>query len=368
MRIREGKIGRQESAAMVGLGVYSSMVFTMSSGKAYSCGNGTCIWMPAAIALALGIGLFIMYAMESCGVSTLDALLKGAFGGLMGGIAGGAIIALLTVSAFELLADFVNLIHSLAFYDQPYWNIILWIVATVGLIAYLGLECISRTGRLLLPAFGIMLAVWLLLPVKSFRWSSLYPFPGNSIAQMGRLLLENTSGAFAPIIAVLTITGGMHGMRFARNSCSVGAICALLAVAATQLCLGLAYGYKDLADMAYPLYRLNMMMLQEGYFFRMDKLILFFWLAMGIIPAGYYVFTASIMWCRCYGSKDTRPVVLALCVLLACAMQIQAEGYYEEFAQTMNMLDSWAWVAILLPVAASVSLLIKKRLHREAGA
>ena len=53
MRIKEGKIGRQESAAMVGIAVYTSMVFTLNSAEVYRSGNSTYIWMPATIALAL---------------------------------------------------------------------------------------------------------------------------------------------------------------------------------------------------------------------------------------------------------------------------------------------------------------------------
>ena len=368
MRIREGKIGRQESAAMIGIAVYTSMVFTLSSTEAYRSGNSTYLWMPAAILVALTVVLFVMHAMEKCGISTLDMLFKTAFGKLFGDIAGAVVIALLIFSAFELLADFVNLIHSFVFYDQPYWNIILWIVATVGLLGFLGLEPVARIARLLLPAFVIILALWLLLPAKSFDRSNLYPFPGNIAVEMGKLIWKNTVSAFTPIIAVLTITNGMHGIKFTRNSCGIGVLCAVLAAAATQLCLGLAYGYKDLVEMPYPLYRLDMMMLQEGYFFRMDKVALFFWLTMGIIAAAYYIFTAAMMWCRCYGPKDTRPAILALCVILACAIQIQAEGYYEEFAKGIEAVDKWAWIAMLLPVAASVVQLIKKRLGKEAGA
>ena len=368
MRIREGKIGRQESAAMVGIAVYTSMVFTLGSSESYRSGNSTYLWVPAAIALALAEVLFVMYAMEKCGISTLDMLLKTAYGKLFGGLAGAVIIALLILNAFELLADFVNLIHSFVYYDQPYWNIILWIAATVGLLGYLGLEPIARTARLMLPAFVLILALWLLLPAKSFDRSNLYPFPGNTLEQMGGLTWKKLPSAFAPIIAALTVTNGMHGMKFARNSCGIGVLCALFAAAVTQLCLGLAYGYKDLLEIPYPLYRLDMMMLQEGYFFRMDKVALFFWLAMGIIAAAYYVFTASMMWCRCYGPKDTRPAVLSLCVMLACTVQIQAEGYYEEFAKGIEAVNKWAWTAMLLPAGGSVIQLIKKRLGKETEA
>lgn len=368
MRIKEGKIGRQEGAAMVGTAVYASMIFALNSSEAYRSGNSTYLWMPAAIALGLAAALFVMDSMEKCGISTLDMLFKTAFGKTVGGVAGGVIIGLLILGAFELITDFVNMIHSFVFYDEPYWNIILWITATVGLLGFLGLECISRTARLLIPAFGIVLGLWLLLPAGSFSPGNLFPFPGNSPADMGRLILKNSPAAFAPMIAVLTITNGMHGMKFTRNSCGVGVLCALFAVAATQLCLGLTYGYKDLAQMPYPLYRLDMMMPEEGYFFRMDKIALFFWLTMGMIAAAYYIFTASMMWCRCYGPKDTRPAVLAICVITACGVQIQSEGYYEEFAYAVNRANQWGWTVILLPVLASAVQLIKKRMGRVAGA
>lgn len=368
MRIKEGKIGRQESAAMVGTAVYTSMIFALNSSEAYRSGNSTYIWMPAVIALALAVVLFVMNSMEKCSISTLDMLFETAFGRVMGGVAGGAITALLILSAFEVITDFVNMIHSFVFYDEPYWNIILWITATVGLLGFLGLECISRTVRLLIPAFGIVLGLWLLLPAGSFSVSNLFPFPGNSPADMGRLILKNSAAAFAPMIAVLTITNGMHGMKFTRNSCGIGVLCALFAVAATQLCLGLTYGYKDLARMPYPLYRLDMMMPEEGYFFRMDKIALFFWLAMGMIAAAYYIFTASMLWCRCFGPKDTRPPVLAICVIVACAAQIQAEGYYEAFASVMNVVNQWGWMAILPVVLAAGVQLIKRRMGKETEA
>lgn len=368
MRIREGKIGRQEGAAMVGIAVYTSVVFTLNSSESYRSGNSTCLWVPAVILLSLAIVLFVMRAMEKCQISTLDILLKAAFGKLIGGIMGAVLIALLVFNAFELLADFVNLIHSFVFYDQPYWNIILWIAAAVGVLAFLGLEALSRTARLMMPAFVLILALWLLLPVKSFDASNLYPFPGNTIGDIGKLIYKNIPAAFTPIIAVLTVTNGMHGIKLARNSCGIGTLCAAFAAAATQLCLGFAYGYKDLVEMPYPLYRLDMMMLQEGYFFRMDKIALFFWLTMGIIAAAYYIFTASILWCRCYGPKDTRPAVLSLCVILACAVQIQAEGYYEEFAKGISMVDQWAWTAILMPVGAAVVVLIRNKIGKGVNA
>ncbi len=368
MRIREGKTGRQESAALIGISVYTAMIFTLSSPESYGGGNSTYLWLPAAMAIAFALVLFVMYVMEKSGVTTLDILLKTAFGKIPGGIMGAIIILLFLFSVFELLTDFVNLIHSFVFYDQPYWNIILWITATVGLLGFLGLEPVSRTARLMLPAFVVILALWLLLPIDSFDKSNLYPLPGNTFMEMGGLIWENIPSAYIPIIAVLTVTNGMHGMKFARNACGIGVICAILAAAATQLCLGLTYGYKDLAEMPYPLYRLDMMMPQEGYFFRMDKIALFFWLAMGLISAAYYVFAASMMWCRCYGPKDTRPGVLALCVILACSVQIQAEGHYEEFAKVIKIINQWAWAGILLPVAASVIQLVKIRRAGEQTA
>lgn len=64
MNIGPSRIGRQESAAMVGVSLFTATVFAMDSQQAYSGGNSTYIWMPLSILVSLAAVMVIMLAME----------------------------------------------------------------------------------------------------------------------------------------------------------------------------------------------------------------------------------------------------------------------------------------------------------------
>ena len=154
MNIGPSRIGRQESAAMVGVSLFTATVFAMDSQQAYSGGNSTYIWMPLSILVSLAAVMVIMSAMEKSGADTLDKLFTAAFGRVVGRIAAIPLILLFIASAFFILTDFVNMIHSFVFYNSGYWEIALWVLLTSLLLSFMGLECISRTTLLILPMFA----------------------------------------------------------------------------------------------------------------------------------------------------------------------------------------------------------------------
>ena len=63
-----------------------------------------------------------------------------------------------------------------------------------------------------------------------------------------------------------------------------------------------------------------------------------------------------------------KAAVLTICVVLASAAEMQAEGHYEKFAMVTNMINEWSWTVMLLPVLAAVVQLIKIRKGKGAGA
>lgn len=367
MNIGPSRIGRQESAAMAGVSLFTATVFTVDSQQAYSAGNSSYIWMSLSILVSLAAAMAIMSAMEKSGADTLDKLFTAAFGKTAGRIAAIPLILLFIASAFLILTDFVNMIHSFVFYNSGYWEIALWVLLTSLLLSFMGLECISRTTLLILPIFAAALLAALLIPYKSYAVYRLSPFPGNSLWDMGRLALYNLPRAFGAMMALLTVTDRLCGMRFARSSCVIGAVCAAALTALTQLAIGMAYDYIDLADMLFPLYRMEMIMTEEGYIFRMDNLSLFFWLMAGITTAAYYIYSGSMLWCRCFGPKDTRPGTVAFTVITGCAVLMQSEGHYDEFRALYYGAGRWGWIVISLPLIAAAVLSVRRGMAIRSG-
>ncbi len=361
MKLGFCRIGRQESAAVTGIAVYTATVLAMDSQQAYGSGNSTYIWMPLAIIASLCMVLFITGTMQRCGVQRLDELLVGGLGGVLGRVAALPLILLFILSAFFILTDFVNMIHSFVFYDSGYWEIACWVLLTALLLGFMGLECISRTALLILPLFALSLLAALIIPCKSYALYRLFPFPGNSLGEMGGLVLHNLLRTFGGMAALLTVGDRLSDAGFAKSACLIAALCAAAMTALTQFAMALAYEYIDLADMFFPLYRIEMIMTQEGYFFRMDKLALFFWLMAGIVSAAYYIYAGSVLWCRCFGSDDTRPGVATFAVMIGCAIVLQSAGYYTEFRRLYYTVGELGWAVAALPVAAAVLLRIRHR-------
>ena len=152
---------------MVGVSLFTATVFAMDSQQAYSGGNSTYIWMPLSILVSLAAVMVIMSAMEKSGADTLDKLFTAAFGRVVGRIAAIPLILLFIASAFFIVTDFVNMIHSFVFYNSGYWEIALWVLLTSLLLSFMGLECISRTTLLILPMFAAAVLAALLIPHKS---------------------------------------------------------------------------------------------------------------------------------------------------------------------------------------------------------
>ena len=226
---------------MVGVSLFTATVFAMDSQQAYSSGNSTYIWMPLSILVSLAAVMVIMSAMEKSGADTLDKLFTAAFGRVVGRIAAIPLILLFIASAFFILTDFVNMIHSFVFYNSGYWEIALWVLLTSLLLSFMGLECISRTTLLILPMFAAAVLAALLIPYKSYAIYRLSPFPGNSLGDMGRLTLHNLLRTFGAMMALLTVTDKLCGMRFAKSSCLIGAVCAAAFTALTQFAIAMAF-------------------------------------------------------------------------------------------------------------------------------
>jgi len=366
MRIQEGRIGRQETVAMLCMAIYVDTVFTLNSARAYGGGNSTYIWLPVSILIAMCAVLLPMRAMEKAGLHTLDELLAGAFGRLLGRAAGLCIIGLMLLNVYLVAMVFVNLIHNFVFFESSHWAITIWVTGVMFLLCTWGLECISRTALILGPLVGVVLIASLAGNAGAYSLHRLYPLPGNTLAEMAEMALAGAVKPFGAIAGLLTVTRGVQGMRFGRRACIAAAVAAAALALCTQLAAGLTYGYADLRNIPFPMHRLGMMLVREGYFFRMDTLLVFLWLMAAMVAGAYHLYAAAAMWCRCFGPRDVRPGAAAFAAMLCCAVVLQAEGYYSWVEALYGWLDSRGWAALLLPLLAAAIQLVKCR--RQGGA
>ena len=87
----------------------------------------------------------------------------------------------------------------------------------------------------------------------------------------------------------------------------------------------------------------------------------------GITTAAYYIYGSAMLWCRCFGPKDTRPGVVAFTVMTGCAVVMQSEGHYDEFRMLYYNVGIWGWTVISLPLIAAAVLSVRRGMAVRSG-
>lgn len=371
MKLKEGRIGTQETASIVGLALASVSIFTIDSATAYGNGNSTYIWAPMSIAVSFGIFLLLAVSMEKCGQRDLDGMATYCFGKVLGSILLYILVGVLLLDALLLLSRFLSMIHSFIYVDTDYDVIALWLLLPVTLLAFMGLEGIGRTAKCIAYFSGVVVLVGYIWPFTNGEAFRLYPLFGDGAASIVGNTFSNTYKLVPALLAVLS-TRGTQGIKTAKKAALAGSIAAFIVCFATQLALGLMYGYAELAEMYFPLYRLNMPIILEGYYQRLDKVTLFLWLLGVLVAAAFYTYSAALLYAKRSGVNDVRPPVFAISVSLACVMLIEHIRMYSVIRNIIAWLDTYAFMIVLAPpLAASVIGLIKcagkERAGNEAG-
>lgn len=334
-----GRIGRQETAFLLGIPLYINAVFTLESGYAYAKGNSSYIWVPLAVLLSLGLFLLVAAAMGRAGAGSLGQLYEMGLGRTGGRALMAALAALLLVTGVVAVMRFISMLYSYVYIQSAHSSITLWVVGTVLVLALWGIETISRLSKLLGCILIAVVLVSLLAPMESYQTYRLYPMPGNTPGEIALYTLRHTFVLLPALLAGLCITQTEHGLKFMRVSGCVGACTAALLAFFTQLAVSLTYDYKELTAMYSPLYRLDMAMLREGYFFRLDKVALFLWLVGELIAAAFFLFSAARIASRELGLKNTRPAVAAFTALLGCLLFFEHGGGYEQVEAAEEWLN-----------------------------
>ena len=83
--------------------------------------------------------------------------------------------------------------------------------------------------------------------------------------------------------------------------------------------------------------------------------------------ASTMVCLCAMLWCRCFGPKDTRPGVVAFAVMTGCAVVMQSEGHYDEFRMLYYNVGIWGWTVISLPLIAAAVLSVRRGMAVRSG-
>lgn len=360
MKLALGRIGSQEAVSAAAAAMSVSAIFTIDSAREYSEGNLAYVTIPLGAAAALGAFLFIVFAMKRSGANDLTDLCEAMLGKAA---VFPAIIAaaLLVFSAWELMFRFAVMLNTFVYRSSKFAPVVVWVTLCPAIIAFMGFECVGRVGKIVGAASGVLFLLGLAGASGGFEAYRLYPIPVSEVAPVISNSLEASGRCFPALLALLAAAPAMQGNRRLRLAGVLAAAIAAFLGAASQLCIGMAYTGEDLSKMYMPLFRLNMVLIKESYWFRLDKLSLFLWLTASAIGAALYIYAASLMITRSITRYDVRPAVVSSCAVLALAAVIAQTSGESGVEAAAELVRRYSWLALPLFMLPALASLIKGR-------
>lgn len=355
MNLKEGRIGRQESVAIVWIACWISGIFAMNTEAYYASGNAAYMTTVLSAMLSLLLFYLVAEAMRRSNCENLAALYKRAYGRVLA-MPVGLITSVSFIYAAVLVLERLAMILSRYIYaESNVANASLYFFICVLVLAWMGFEIIGRTCKLFfgLILFTAIVQVIITLPaLAAFR---LYPLPGVRITEILWQGATGTSRYFPALLGLLICGKGVQGVENAAKSAAIGAAGGGLMAGGMELVIGLAYPYNMLSEMHSPMYRLTMAVRADDGYLRTDKLLLFFWALAGMLGSGYYAYAASLLYAGTSDIRDSRPVVGAVAAVIGALMLIGQLNLpaYEQIAEAL-----WdvACIAMLLPPLVAAML------------
>lgn len=359
MKLNEGRIGRQEATSLAAMGVVASAVFYPNAAEGYRYGNASYVAALLAFSLLFLLFFITVRAMRRRGAAHLGAFLTDSLGGLFGRVATLAVILFLVISAAIPLIQFQWLLKRFVFPDNLVATICLYFLPPMLLLACMGLETLGRTARMLFWLLAVSFVLPMVIPAASYETYHLFPLPLENPLAIVQSAVRMTAQGMPAMLALLIYADGVQGVKNAEKYGRIALLGGGLLVVLLQLCISLSFSYSDLQEIVSPLYRL-LMLQRSGINMRIDKLVLFLWIIMGLLAVSGYLYAAALLLCRTTGIGDVRPPALSFSAAAATLALLVSQNAEWTATASSAVRSNLYLLALVPPLLAAVAAFLRK--------
>lgn len=361
MNFREGKIGRQEGICLATIAMCVGGLFTLDPQFTYSNGNASYLTLVIAAVLSLLVFMLASVCMKRMEYVNLSGMLEDTCGKLGGGVLTIMLLIGFVFASYDPLARFVQVMHGLFFSGVDYRQIILYMMPSVIIIAWLGLETLGRTAKcFFILLFAVTIAT-VLAASGEYESYRLYPLIGGSVKNAASLSLSETS-AFLPAFAALLICS--KGLNGNKNMLSVGLYAGIIAAAicaVIQLLLGMVFTYRDLQKLVMPLCRINHISADEASMLRLDKIAQVFWMNGSMLSGAFYIYAGASLFSRSFGIRDIRPVIAPVGMFTVILILMEFDGVFLQNEWVLNLWKALGGALFAVPLIIPSLISLFKR-------
>ncbi len=366
MKLKEGRIGPAEAAALLSVSLCMNGVFAFDPAHEYEGGNSSYISLPLYVLIALVITLPVIGSVKKTGSRDIaEHIGKLPLGGALK-LTLTPLYLLLLLCAARPLSTFAQVLHRLVYDGVSYTSILAFIIPVMAIMAWKGAEALGRTARCIAGALLSAFAVAVVSAVPGFEAYRLFPLLGDGAAHFAGFTASSLIAFLPPMLALTVLGPALQGAVFIKKAAARGALIAAIVVFAAQLAVSLAFTPQELGTMLMPLYRITFLKPNASYMFRLDKLFIMIWLGGCMVSGAFSIYSAALLFARSFGQRDVTPAVLVSCLLVCCLLLLERKLPPEILGKAVGMIEKYGVVSLApLWISACAPALLKRGKERN---
>lgn len=359
--IKEGKIGVQETIFLVVIALSNRIFFTAPAVVARAVGTGS--WYMALISNAVAIAFFslIVLLLKRFPGKNLLEIFPMVFGRVIGFCVSAVYAISFIVAGGVLIREFVDMLKIYVFPRTPISVLTGSLIVVIMAAAFLGLETIARTAKLVGYALLIGFILILVLAAQHYNPDNLYPLFGYGL---DRTIIEgiSRSSAFSEIIVVAIFAGSLHGIHHIKKIGYISLVLAGVIVSVTFLCLELVFPYYSFQELTSPLFEIVKIINYGIFIQRLESIFLLLWVVATVISGSTVFYSSVSCFCKTFRLQDARPVVIPLAILMYAVVMIPTDliDVVEIYIEALRIYPIFLFYFVPL-IALLVSVLRKKK-------
>ena len=357
-----GKLGTAEGIALVFSLIVPRLFLSGMSERILQ--NGQLLWLAILIYTIIPLlVLFMMIHVHNHVFGNFIAVCQQLVGNIGTWIIVVTYSAMFFASSALLLRQYAEYTLITALPRVEFQFVIIWYAITIGIMCYLGIEALCRTGYIMLPMLvgGILLVFLLVSPF--YVAYNLVPWQGNGIMiamhsgiegaglNLGVLSLVFLAPAFQSAKAIKSITLYVMG--------GVGVLRILFSVVYI-----LVFGVVAGGEKAMPLFELTRLVYLNQYIQRIEALFIVVWVIIGLVSIAGFLYMALYLIVMLLKLPTMRPIVpLAVLIVANLAMLPPDIGYAIRVDQLIVRISN---VGIyVFPGLLFIMSIVKKRRKKQ---
>lgn len=325
--IKEGKFGLHEAVSLMTMVIITKMFYT--SIRVLIKTTGTAAWYTVIISSGLSmLAFYLVYLlMKRFQGYDLVEIFQKVTGKVIGKTLALAFSVYFIYYAGSNLREFLEMIKA---YNLPYTSpslILFAFIASVIILAYLGLETIARVSRSVFYVIIIGVILILLLAYPIYNVDRIFPIGGHGIKTSLYTGLFRVS-AYDEVIILAFIINSIHGIKNFKKAGYISLIIALFTIGASIFCSIIAFEYPSSAENLSSLFQLSRVIYFNRFFQRIESVFLFIWVMASLITVATSFYMSLSIYCKAFKLDNYKPLLLP-CAFLTFMVSILPESLSE---------------------------------------